>query len=115
MFDESEERDIQSLLQAARRGEWEPVVVLVGGETFLIERAVRLLRKASVGDGPRGFNDDLFHGSGLAGAKVAAAARTLPMMARSRFVLVRGAQDAQAAELDALAGYVADPRRARAS
>ncbi|MFO0683455.1 MAG: DNA polymerase III subunit delta [Sandaracinus sp.] len=109
MFDESEERDIQSLLQAARRGEWEPVVVLVGGETFLIERAVRLLRKASVGDGPRGFNDDLFHGSGLAGAKVAAAARTLPMMARSRFVLVRGAQDAQAAELDALAGYVADP------
>lgn len=109
MIDESEERDIQSLLGDARRGKWVPVVVLVGTETFLIERAVRLLRKATVGEGPRGFNDDLFHGTGLSGARVAAAARTLPMMATARFVLVRGAQDAPPAELDALAGYVAEP------
>jgi DNA polymerase-3 subunit delta len=40
---------------------------------------------------------------------VAAAARTLPMMASARFVLVRNAQDAKADELDALAAYVADP------
>lgn len=110
MFDDDREtRDIQSLLGDARRGKWDPVLVLVGSETFLIERAVRLLRKATVGDGPRGFNDDLFHGTGLQGARVAASARTLPMMASARFVLVRGAHDAPAAELDALAGYVADP------
>src|SRR6185312_8354185 len=109
MIDDNEERDIQSLLGDARRGKWDPVIVLVGTETFLIERAVKLLRKATVGDGPRGFNDDLFHGQGLQGAKVAAAARTLPMMASARFVLVRGAQDAPPAELDALAGYVSEP------
>jgi DNA polymerase-3 subunit delta len=109
VFAEENERDIQSLLGDARRGKWDPVVVLVGTETFLIERAVRLLRKATVGDGPRGFNDDLFHGAGLVGARVAAAAKTLPMMARSRFVLVRGAHDAPPAELDALAAYVGDP------
>ena len=108
-FDDEDARDIQSLLGDARRGKWEPVVVLVGAETFLIERAVRLLRKATVGDGPRGFNDDLFHGTGLIGARVAAAAKTLPMMAQSRFVLVRSAHDAPVAELDALAAYVADP------
>jgi DNA polymerase-3 subunit delta len=106
---EDNERDIQTLLQEARRGHWEPVVVLVGTETFLIDRAVRLLRKATVGDGPRGFNDDLFHGQGLVGARVAAAARTLPMMAMSRFVLVRGADAAAPAELDALAACVAEP------
>ena len=77
MIDDNEERDIQSVLGDARRGKWDPVLVLVGTETFLIERVVRLLRKATVGDGPRGFNDDLFHGSGLQGGKVAAAARTL--------------------------------------
>ncbi len=106
---DDEERDIQSLLADARRGKWPPAVVLVGSETFLIERAVSLLRKATVGGGPRGFNDDLFHGTGLSGARVAAAARTLPMMASARFVLVRSAHDAPPAELDALAGYVAEP------
>jgi DNA polymerase-3 subunit delta len=110
VIDEEEQRDIQSLLGDARRGKWQPVTVLVGTETFLIERAVSLLRKASVGgSGARGFNDDLFHGAGLQGAKVAAAAKTLPMMASARFVLVRNAQDAKADELDALAAYVADP------
>jgi len=109
VFDDDNERDIQTLLGDARRGKWDPVVVLVGTETFLIERAVRLLRKATVGDGPRGFNDDLFHGAGLVGARVAAAAKTLPMMAQARFVLVRGAHDAAPAELDALASYVSDP------
>lgn len=109
MIDDEETRDIQSLLGDARRGKWDPVVVLVGSETFLIERAVKLLRKATVGEGARGFNDDLFHGSGLVGARVAAAARTLPMMAKARFVLVRGADDAPAGELDAIATYVADP------
>jgi len=109
MIDDEETRDIQSVLGDARRGKWDPVLVLVGTEGFLIERAVKLLRKATVGDGPRGFNDDLFHGAGLQGGKVVAAARTLPMMASARFVLVRGVHDAPQAEQDALAGYVAEP------
>jgi DNA polymerase-3 subunit delta len=86
------------------------VNVLVGAETLLIERAARYLKKASVGDdGVRGFNDDLFHGQGLVGAKVAAAARTLPMMAKSRYVLVRDLEAVAASELDVLAEYLAKP------
>lgn len=105
----TEERDIQTVLSEARKGHWEPVLVLVGNESFLIDRAVRLLKKATVGDGPRGFNDDVFHGTGMIGARVAAAAKTLPMMSSARFVLVRGIDDAPLPEHDALAAYVASP------
>ncbi len=106
----TDELDIQTFLAEARQGKWRPVNVLVGAETLLIERAARYLKKASVGDdGVRGFNDDLFHGQGLVGAKVAAAARTLPMMAKSRYVLVRDLEAVAASELDVLAEYLAKP------
>jgi DNA polymerase-3 subunit delta len=106
----SDELDIQTFLGEARQGKWRPVNVLVGAEHFLIERAARLLKTASIGTaGIRGFNEDVFHGQGLSGAKVAAAAKTLPMMADTRFVLVRDIEDVANAELEALAEYVAKP------
>ena len=105
----SEERDIQSLLGEARSGKWDPVVVLVGSERFLADRAARLLKKAVVGDGPTGFNDDVFHGAQVVAQRVVSAARTLPMMAKARFILVRDAEDIPADQLDALAAYVAAP------
>lgn len=108
--DDSETLPIQDLLSDARAGKWKPVHVLVGSETFLAERAVGLLKKATVGEGPRGFNDDLFHGAaGVSAGKIVGAARTLPMMAAARFVLVRSADDLPNEELDVLAAYVAAP------
>ncbi|MFN9813148.1 MAG: DNA polymerase III subunit delta [Deltaproteobacteria bacterium] len=106
----TEELDIQTFLAETRQGTWRPVNVLVGTETLLIERAVKYLKKASVGaDGVRGFNDDLFHGQGLSAAKVVAAARTLPMMAKSRYVLVRDLEAVAPSELDVLADSVGKP------
>lgn len=105
-----DELDIQTLLGEARKGTWRPVTVLVGAESFLIERAAKQLRAASIGSGGvPGFNDDVFHGQGLSGAKVVAAARTLPMMSEHRFILVRGLEAVAAGELDAIAEYVANP------
>lgn len=101
---------IQTFLAEARKGKWRAVNVLVGSEAFLVERAVRYLRQACLGgQGVRGLNDDVFHGKGLRGAEVAATARTLPMMATSRFVLVRGAEAIAPEQLDAIAEYVAKP------
>jgi DNA polymerase-3 subunit delta len=104
-----EERDIQSLLADARAGKWSPVVVLVGGERFLADRAAKLLKKAVIGDGPSGFNDDVMHGATVTAKRVISAARTLPMMAPARYILIRDGEDIPAAELDALAAYVAEP------
>lgn len=108
-FHDDSPLEIQTLLAEARQGKWKPVHVLCGTEKFLIERATTLLKKAAVGEG-RGFNDDVFHGNGqLSGQKVVAAARTLPMMAAARFVLVRDVDEAPAAELEVIAQYVAAP------
>ncbi len=102
--------EIGAVIDEARAGRFAPVYVLTGTERFLIERAVSLLKRASLGDGPPGFNDDLFHGaSGLSGQKVVGAARTLPMMAQARFVLVRDVDKMSPSEQEPLAAYLADP------
>ncbi len=99
--------DIQELIAQAREGRFGPVYVLHGTERFLIDRAADLLKRASLGDGPPGFNDDLFHGNqGFSAQRLIGAARTLPMMANARFVLARDVDQAPPAELDTLAAYV---------
>lgn len=101
--------EIDELIREARAGRFRPVHVITGTERFLVERAVRLLKAASVGDGPRGFNDDIFHGKGVLAQSVVRAAKTMPMMAPARFVLVRDAEDIAPAELDQLATYLGEP------
>ncbi|MFK7990307.1 MAG: DNA polymerase III subunit delta [Sandaracinaceae bacterium] len=102
--------DIQDLISRARDGGYGAVHLLVGTEGFLIDRAIRLLRSASLEEGTAGFNDDVFHGaSSLKGQSVVSAARTLPMMAQARFVLVRDVEKMSTAEQEPLAGYVAKP------
>ncbi len=83
--------------------------VIVGSERVLAERAVAALRAFALGDGPPGFNDDLFQGQGLSAQAVIAASRTLPMMAQRRLVLVRSLDAVSASELEALIGYVQKP------
>lgn len=77
---------------AKRSGVVPPFVLIVGTERLLAERAVHALRVAALDGGPSGFNEETFHGRELGAGRVAhvvAAARTLPMMAKRRFVLVR--------------------------
>lgn len=102
--------EIRDAIERAKRGELRPTYVLVGPERFLLERAVRAIRAAAVGDGPTGFNEDAFHGGqGLSAKSILSAAKTLPMMAATRFVLVRDTEALPAAELDALASYLEEP------
>ncbi|MGF1465726.1 MAG: DNA polymerase III subunit delta [Sandaracinaceae bacterium] len=102
--------DLLALSDAAREGRWPPVAVLAGAERFLIERAVGLLRAAVLGDGPAGFNDDVFHGAPALGAdRILSAARTLPMMAPARFVLARDIELAPPETLDALVTLIEAP------
>jgi len=100
---------LHALLAQAREGRFPPAAVLVGSETFLVERAVALLRKAAVGDGIKGFNDDLYQGQGARGAEIVATASTMPMMASHRFVLVRHVDAMSAAEQEPLAAYLERP------
>ena len=102
---------IEQAIAQGREGKPRPVYVLVGTETFLIERAIAVLRHATVGEGGiPGFNDDVFHGAkSLEGNTVLAAAQTLPMMSDKRFILLRRVDACSADRVVPLLGYLAEP------
>jgi DNA polymerase-3 subunit delta len=110
----------------AKRGALLPVYVLAGEERFLRDQVVAEIRAAALGSGIAAFNEDKFQAGEVDVDKVLGAARTVPMMAAKRFILVRGVErwdnvkddgesDGQAAEpsatppIDKLAAYAASP------
>lgn len=97
------------LAAAVESGNIPNVVLIVGAEGFFIDRAVTALRKAVAAEGMAGLNEDIFEGRGMSATKIVEAARTLPMLAARRLVLVREVSSLAAAELDKLAEYVASP------
>jgi DNA polymerase III delta subunit len=102
-------QSLPQVIAAAREGRYQPVHVIVGEETLLIERAIAALRRAAVGEGIPGFNDDSFDGRGLDAGVVVSAARTMPMMADARFVLVRNTDALASKEQESLAAYLDAP------
>jgi len=99
----------QTLVEQVEAGQVPAMAVLAGGERFFVDRALAALRKAILGDGPGGFNEDAFEGKGASAGRILDAARTLPMLASHRLVLVRDADALAAAELDKLADYLDAP------
>ncbi len=75
-----------------------PVVLIAGPEASLRDAALAELRNQVLADAPRDFNEDRFDftSAGTEPAAIVGAARTLPMMARMRLVLVRGIADKRA-------------------
>jgi DNA polymerase-3 subunit delta len=76
----------------ATKGALLPVYLVTGEESFLRDRVVGALRAAALGGGVPEFNEDKFTAGEVPVDKVLAAVRTVPMMARKRFVSVRGAE-----------------------
>jgi|HubBroStandDraft_2_1064218.scaffolds.fasta_scaffold04208_4 DNA polymerase-3 subunit delta len=98
----------------AKKGHLLPVYVVVGEERLVRDQLVAELRAASLAGGLADFNEDKFTAGEVDVEAVVAAARTVPMMARRRFVIVRGAERWDASEaatsaLDRLAEYAGAP------
>jgi DNA polymerase-3 subunit delta len=79
----------QALAEAAQ-GELRPVYLVAGEEAFLASQVVTQLKAAACKGGVAGLNEDAFQAGEADVDRVLAAACTLPMMAKRRFVLVRG-------------------------
>src|SRR5690606_14081220 len=73
----------------AQKGRLRPVYLLVGSERLFSDQVVRALKEATLVGGVAGLNEDQFTAGEVEVDAVLAAARTLPMMARRRWVLVR--------------------------
>ncbi|HXK17129.1 MAG TPA: DNA polymerase III subunit delta [Polyangiaceae bacterium] len=77
-------------LAEAERGELRPVYLVAGEEALLASSVVLALKTASLKGGVAGLNEDQYQAGEVEVDKVLSAARTLPMMAKRRFVLLRG-------------------------
>jgi len=98
----------------AKKGNQLPVYVVAGEERLLRDEVVAEIRAACLAGGVAAFNEDKFTAGEVDVDKVVAAARTVPMMAPRRFVLLRGAErwdasDGETSPFDRLAEYAASP------
>jgi DNA polymerase-3 subunit delta len=79
----------QSVEKAAKSGKLLPVYLFVGDERLLRDRAIDAVRVAALGSGIAAFNEDKYTAGETPVDRIVSAARTVPMMAPKRFVMVR--------------------------
>ena len=101
-------------IKQAKGGKLRPLYVVAGEERFLRDEVVAELRAASLAGGVAAFNEDKFTAGEANIDTIVSAARTVPMMAARRFVLVRGAErwdtgESESSPFERLAEYVAAP------
>jgi DNA polymerase-3 subunit delta len=100
-------------IQQARAGQLLPVYVIAGEERLVRDEVVAEIRKAALDGGAAAFNEDKFTAGEADVESIVTAALTVPMMAKRRFVLVRGAErwdgPEASAPFDRLTEYAANP------
>ncbi|HET7538882.1 MAG TPA: DNA polymerase III subunit delta [Polyangiaceae bacterium] len=77
-------------IREAQEQKLRPVYLLTGEERYLESKVVQALKAAATAGGIPGLNEDQLSAQETDVDAALAAARTLPMMAKRRFVLVRG-------------------------
>ncbi len=77
-------------IREAQEQQLRPVYLLIGDERHLESKVVQALKTAATAGGIPGLNDDQIQAQEADVDAALSAARTLPMMAKRRFVLVRG-------------------------
>jgi DNA polymerase-3 subunit delta len=106
----------EQALEEARQGKLRPVYLIAGEEQHRQTEVVRALEQAALAGGTPGLNEDHLMAGEVPVDAVVSACRTLPMMAKTRLVVVRSLErweprgKGQSAEaLDRLAAYAAAP------
>jgi DNA polymerase III subunit delta len=113
----------EQALREARDRQLRPVYLVIGEDHHRASAVVKALREAALEGGTPGLNDDAMVAGEASVDAVLAAARTLPMLARRRLVLVRSLErweekseasgktndKGASAPLDRIADYAKDP------
>lgn len=103
----------QQILDELKKGILHPLYFLQGAEPFFIDQVVRHIEENALEPSERSFNQQILYGKDTQMGYVIAQARSFPMMAQRKVVIVKeaqelsdlGKQDAQ----DLLAKYAAQP------
>jgi len=99
-------RELQNIIQA---GSLPGLILLYGPESYFAEQGLQLIRDAVVAPEDRDFNLSQYHGKDFKPGEVVEQARTFPVFAERRLVVIKNLHDASADQLDGLLAYLEDP------
>ena len=99
-------RELQNIIQA---GSPPGLILLYGPESYFVEKGLQAIRNAVVPPENRDFNLTQFHGRDFKAMDVVEQARTFPVFADRRLVIVKNVHEASAGQLEGLLAYVVDP------
>lgn len=100
---------VAELNKAIEKGTVPGLLLLYGEETFLLARALKRLEHRLVPPDARDFNLTVLDGRVASAFEIIDHARTLPVFAPHRLVVVRDSQHLKAEALETLRGYLKDP------
>lgn len=95
------------ILEDVRSGVFAPVYLLMGEEPYYPDRACEAIMQNALQDFERDFNQTVFYGTDTTADVVASEARSFPMMADRRLVVLKEAQNLK--NTDELALYCEEP------
>ncbi len=97
----------KKILEDARSGIFAPVYLLMGEEPYYPDLACKAIMDNALQDYERDFNQTVFYGTDTTAATVATEARSFPVMAERRLVVLKEAQNMRSH--DDLALYCEEP------
>lgn len=103
-------KETQTYVQIAnniKRGVFAPIYVLMGEESFYIDRLQKMIEENALNDDERDFNLTVFYGTDCDMHDVVNTCRRYPVMSRYQVVVVKEAQNAS--DLDLLKHYAQKP------
>ncbi len=92
-----------------KKGNFAPVYLIYGEEKYLHDELIDRIINISLEPGTRDFNLDLLYANETPVDKIINIARSFPMMAQTRVVVVKEIQQIKTTELKYLGDYVANP------
>ena len=97
----------ESIMKALRNREYAPVYILMGEESYYIDRISDYIADSVLRPEERDFNQTIIFGADVTGIQVVDAAKGFPMMAERRVIIVKEAQALKGT--DALEKYFEKP------
>lgn len=101
------ENKCRKIVDDARNGVFAPVYLLMGGEPYYPDMVCDAIMKYALQDDERDFNQAVYYGLDTDADAVASEARSYPMMAERRLVVLKEAQSMKT--LEGLGVYAAEP------
>lgn len=101
------ENKVRQIMMDVRNGTFAPVYLLMGTEPYYPDMVCDEIIKYALSDSERDFNQSIYYGLDTDAGSIASDARSYPMMAERRLIVLKEAQSMKT--LEGLGTYAAEP------